>query len=130
KAEAANRAKSAFLANISHEIRTPLGVILGFGELMLDEGGLSKDQKLYHDAIMRNGQQLLGIVDEVLDLAKAESNQIAIEEISFRLPDLLHEVASILELKANEKSLSFHMELAPNLPLLVKSDPTRIRQIL
>jgi len=129
RAHAANRAKSAFLANISHEIRTPLGVILGFSELMLDDG-LSEEHKTYVAAVIRNGKQLLEIVDEVLDLAKAESNRISIEEIPFVLPELISDVTSLLQVKAQEKDLSLKVHIEGEIPEEVISDPTRIRQIL
>ncbi|MBX3040963.1 MAG: response regulator [Bdellovibrionaceae bacterium] len=128
-AESANRAKSDFLANMSHEIRTPLGAMLGFAELV-SEGSMAEDQKEGVSTIIRNGRQLLKIVDEILDLSKVESDRIRIEEVDFDLRQLIHEVLSLLEVQAKDKRLTLSAEIHPDLPTLVKSDPTRLRQIL
>src|SRR6185312_12572088 len=82
KAQTASRAKSEFLANMSHEIRTPLSAMLGFAEVMLSEGNLSVDHRDYISIIARNGRQLVRIVDEILDLAKIESDTIRVENVS------------------------------------------------
>jgi hypothetical protein len=131
KANEASRAKSAFLANISHEIRTPLGAMLGFAELALDSKNTSPEEKSgYLATIIRNGQQLLHIVDEVLDLSKAESDQILVEKISFSLPKLLEDVSSLLTVKAQEKNLQLSITPVGKLPDRVTTDPLRLRQIL
>lgn len=126
----ANRAKSVFLANISHEIRTPLGVILGFADLVLDKPDLSADAKGYVSAIRRNAEQLSGILGEVLDLSKIEASRMELEEIRFPLMPVLSEVVSFLDLHAREKGLALSLERKGPLPRSVKTDPTRLRQIL
>jgi PAS domain S-box-containing protein len=129
QANEASRAKSAFLANMSHEIRTPLGAILGYAELSL-EGDIPKEQREYISTIIRNGKQLLHIVDEILDLSKVESERISIEKITFSLPKLLDEVVCLLKLKAQERGLELSIIIPENLPNNVTADPTRLRQIL
>ncbi len=126
----ASRAKSAFIANMSHEIRTPLGAMLGFADLILDEKNLTKDQVRNVSTIIRNGQQLLRIVDEVLDISKVESSHIEIENIPFSLTKLIEEVTSLFSMKAIEKGLKLSVSISSNVPEHIISDPTRLRQIL
>lgn len=129
RAQEASRTKSAFLANISHEIRTPLGAMLGFAELALDEPDLSEKQSEHLGTILKNGQQLLRIVDEVLDLSKVESDRIDIEYIDVDLEKVLTEVELLLSLKTTEKGLVFKIK-PHKLPRIVRTDPMRLRQIL
>ena len=130
KANEASRAKSAFLANISHEIRTPLGAILGYAELAMSEVKLP-DLRLGHvSAIVRNGQHLLRIVDEILDISKIESEQIQIEKVRFSLPKLLEDVLAFAKIKALEKGLNLIVNLPPEIRVQAMSDPTRLKQIL
>jgi two-component system, sensor histidine kinase len=131
KANEASLAKSAFLANISHEIRTPLGAMLGFAELALDvKNATSAEQVEYISTIIRNGQQLLHIVDEVLDLSKVESDQILVEKIPFVLEELIADVMSLLMVKAKEKNLGLSVRSIGQLPERITTDPLRLRQIL
>jgi hypothetical protein len=129
KAHEASQAKSNFLANMSHEIRTPLSSLLGFADL-LNESRLSPQQRRYVHTITQNSQQLLGLVDEILDLSKVESDQMQMEEIEFGLTGLLEEVTSLLALQARNKNLQFRVESVGQLPERVISDPKRLRQIL
>jgi PAS domain S-box-containing protein len=129
KAQEASEAKSAFLANMSHEIRTPLGAMLGFAELMTD-GELAQQQQKYLSTILKNGRQLLRIVDEILDLSKVESDRISIEEIEFSFPTLIEEVLSLLEVQARDRNLEFRVRVPEHLPERLITDPTRLRQIL
>jgi two-component system, sensor histidine kinase len=131
KANEASLAKSAFLANISHEIRTPLGAMLGFAELALDSKNTTMAEQVeYLKTIIRNGQQLLHIVDEVLDLSKVESDQILVEKISFSIRDLVDDVKSLLAVKAKEKNIRFSVRLLGDVPDRITTDPLRLRQIL
>lgn len=130
QAEEANRAKSAFLANISHELRTPLGAMLGFAELALDSDKLPPEQSGYLNMISKNGRQLMQIVDEVLDLSKAESDLTQIEKTAFSLTRLISEISSLLRVKADEKRLSLFVHSSPEVPSGIYSDPLRLRQIL
>lgn len=128
QAKEANRAKSAFLANISHELRTPLGAMLGFAELALDASPQESTEHV--ETVLRNGKELLRIVDEVLDLSKAESNSIEIEKIRFSLPELLNDISSLLNVRATQKNLALEFLSKGVLPEFIFSDPYRLRQIL
>ncbi len=130
QANQASRAKSSFLANISHEVRTPLGAILGFAELVNENGNLNEQQKDYMATIIRNGEQLLRIVDEILDLSKVESDKVTIERIEYSLPKLLDEIMCLFRVKALEKNLEFKFSCPNDLPERYLGDPLRIRQIL
>jgi len=130
KAQTASRAKSEFLANMSHEIRTPLSAMLGFAEVMLSEGNLSVDHRDYISIIARNGRQLVRIVDEILDLAKIESDTIRVENVSFQPRQLIDEVATLLKVEAEKKELQFQLKYISQLPKMMSTDPTRLRQIL
>ena len=130
KANEANHAKSAFLANMSHEIRTPLGAILGFSEIILEQKELSDDVRNQIQTIQRNGQHLLRIVDEILDLSKIESNRISIEKVSFSLSKLVAEVYSSFSLVAREKKLNLQILPEGSVHDSLCADPFRLRQIL
>jgi len=130
KAQDASRTKSAFLANMSHEIRTPLGAMIGFAELAQEDCSEKTEQGHYISTIIRNGRQLLQIVDEILDLSKVESDRIQIEKVQFHLPRLMNEVTALLTVKANEKNLQLSMQTQGSVPQNVLTDPTRLRQIL
>lgn len=130
RANEASRAKSAFLANISHEIRTPLGAMIGFAELSLEEGSLNPAQSEHIQKIVKNGQQLLRIVNDVLDISKVESDHLQVDRIDFSLSRLLDEVISLLRNQAESKGLELKLQKAPDLPDAISTDPLRLRQIL
>jgi signal transduction histidine kinase len=126
----ASRAKSRFLANVSHEIRTPLGVILGFADLALDTQDLPKDARGYIQAIRRNGRQLAELLGEVLDMSKIEASRMEIENIRFALGPFLKEIVASMGVNAREKGLLLNVERQGPLPKHVKTDPTKLRQVL
>ncbi len=128
--EAANAAKSIFLANISHEIRTPLGAIQGFTELLSQPGLTKEDLDHYVSVIDRNSKQVIRIIDDILDLSKVEAGKMAIEKINFSLPALLSDFSSLMSFRAIENGITFKIVEATPLPSIINSDPTRIRQIL
>lgn len=130
RANEASRTKSAFLANISHEIRTPLGAMIGFAELSLEEGGLSSGQAEFIQKIVKNGQQLLRIVNDVLDISKVESDHLQVDRIDFSLTRLLDETISLLATQAEIKGLSLKLRRQADVPEFVNTDPLRLRQIL
>jgi PAS domain S-box-containing protein len=130
RAETANAAKSAFLANMSHEIRTPLGAIMGFVSLIKDEGVTPKMLTDYVTVIERNSTQLMRIIDDILDLSKVEAGMMLIEHIDFSLVELLSDFASLMGFRAREKGVLFELKAKTELPNMIKSDPTRIRQVL
>ncbi|WP_413292947.1 PAS domain S-box protein [Bdellovibrio sp. HCB185ZH] len=129
RAQEASRAKSDFLANVSHEIRTPLGAMLGFAEILRDDTQLTPEQRHSVDTVLRNGQQLLRIVNEILDISKIESEKIQIENIVFGLRELLEDVTYLLRVKAEEKGIELRLRIGTVRDQLI-SDPGRIRQIL
>lgn len=130
KATAANRAKTSFLANMSHEIRTPLGAMLGFAEIALDNKHLPLETKAQVETILKNGQQLLQLVDEVLDISKVESEKIDIEKIEFSPKKVIEETLSLLRVKAIGKGLDLVLKSNSKLPASIKTDLFRMRQIL
>lgn len=129
-AESANNAKSAFLANMSHEIRTPLGSIMGFLNLMRNPNLNIVDLNKYISIAERNSEQLLRIIDDILDLSKVEAGKLMIEKIDFNLTELLADVSSLMEFRAQENGIKFQLQTMTELPEVMNSDPTRIKQIL
>lgn len=129
-AEIANQSKSTFLANMSHEIRTPLGAILGFGELLKDPKLSEKERLEYIEIINRNGNELGSLIDDILDLSKVEAGRLEVERKKIDLESLLNDVSSSLMVKIQEKNLDLEVNIASNVPKIIETDPTRLRQIL
>lgn len=130
RAQQANQAKTAFLANMSHEVRTPLAAVLGFAQIVGEDHALPEEHRRNMSLITRNGQQLLRIVDEILDISKIESERMDLEEIFFNLRDLVNDVMALLSGKAREKNLELRVDIDPSVPEGIRSDPTRLRQVL
>ncbi|MBI9111989.1 AAA family ATPase [Maridesulfovibrio ferrireducens] len=128
-ADAANKAKSDFLASMSHEIRTPMNAILGMADLLW-ESRLSKAQKNYVKIFKNAGENLLLLINDILDLSKIEAGQITLEKIDFELEDIFEEIGSIFALRAQSKGIDLSWYIAPELPKIINGDPTRIRQVL
>ena len=132
-AEAANRAKSEFLANMSHEIRTPLTAILGYTEMLRDDGDLARapERRLDTiDTITGAGQHLLTILNDILDISKIEAGKMTVETVATPLLQILREVESLMRPRAIEKGVALEARLAGELPETIHGDPTRLRQIL
>jgi len=131
EAEAANVAKSAFLANMSHEIRTPMTAILGYAELLLDKCTDATDEDaLALRTIRSNGEHLLGVINDILDLSKIEAGEMVVERIPCSPRRIVNDVMSLLEVRADAKGLRLVSEHAQPAPDLVRTDPTRLRQIM
>ncbi len=129
-AEAADLAKSEFLANMSHEIRTPMTAILGFAENILD-GDQSKSEQLNcAHTIRRNGEYLLDLINDILDLSKIEAGKMTIERRDCQPCRIVAEVASLMRMRADAKGISFNIEYIGAIPETIQSDPIRLRQIL
>jgi two-component system, sensor histidine kinase len=129
-AEAANQAKSNFLANMSHEIRTPMTAILGYSDLLLQsEVGRAEREEFLH-TIQRNGNHLLSIINDILDISKIEAGKMTVERLKCSPCALVSEVASLMRARAVAKSLSLTVEYCGPVPETIRTDPTRLRQIL
>ncbi len=130
KAEESEDAKSHFLANMSHEIRTPMTAILGYSEALSDPETSEEERKEYTETIIRSGKHLLSIINDILDISKIEASKIEVEDIEVNFVQLLSEVESYARIKVKEKGLDFTLTLGYPLPVYIKTDPTRLKQIL
>jgi signal transduction histidine kinase/DNA-binding response OmpR family regulator len=128
QALAASRAKSVFMANMSHELRTPLNAILGFSNLLRDRGA-SEQQRHDLDIINRSGEHLLSLVNDVLDVAKVEAGRSKLGATACEVGRLIEDVKNMVEPRALQKGLPLRVE-RPQVPLFVRTDPSRLRQVL
>ena len=128
-ADAANRAKSEFLATMSHEIRTPLNGVLGMAQAMARDP-LSKVQRERLQVIGHSGEVLLAIVNDVLDLSKIEAGKLALDVADFDLEELAQSTQANFQPMADDKGLAFTLEIASGAAGMYRSDPVRVRQIL
>ncbi|MBM4336407.1 MAG: response regulator [Deltaproteobacteria bacterium] len=130
---AASHAKSEFVANMSHEIRTPMTAILGYAD-ELDErlalGPLGPESREMIDAIRRNGRHLVALINDILDLSRVEAGRLDVERISVDPFALVDEVCSLMSVRTASKRLDLRVEARGRIPVSVRSDPTRLRQIL
>ena len=122
-------AKSAFLATMSHEIRTPMNGVLGMSDL-LRESGLSSEQRDYVDTISRSGRSLMNILDDILDYSKFESGHIDLEDTSCDLLILIDDIMLTAREAIGERQVELLVLFEPDVPEVVRTDPTRLRQIL
>ena len=116
QAEAATRAKSEFLANMSHEIRTPMTAILGFTENMLDPNQSASERLNAVHTVLRNGEHLLRIINDILDLSKIEVGKLQVERIRCSPVQLVAEVKSLMQVRADAKNLPFLTEYIGPVP--------------
>ena len=130
QAQAANHAKSVFLANMSHELRTPLNAVLGFSQVMSREPAISGKQKANLAVILRSGEHLLALINDILDITKIEAGRVELEPRDFDLIELIGEIADMMRGRAEAKGLHLAIELAPDLPRFICADPGKFRQIL
>ncbi|MCA8964051.1 MAG: response regulator [Planctomycetes bacterium] len=126
----ANEARSQFLANVSHEVRTPVTAMLGFIDLMQDDTLPRAQQQDFVRTIRRNAQHLLTILNDLLDTAKIESGQMTVDLVPVDLPELLREAVDLVRPGAARKGIELGLEQRTPLPQMIRTDPTRLRQIL
>lgn len=126
---ATNKAKSDFLANVSHEIRTPMNAIMGLANIVLG-GHLETEQRKYVEKINSSAMLLLGIINDMLDYSKIEAGKLELEEIDFRLDDVLVKLAELLSFSADEHEMELLIDMATDLPFMIKGDPLRLGQVL
>ena len=128
-AEAASRAKSAFLATMSHEIRTPMNGVLGMTEMLLGTT-LTETQRNFTKLVKRSGEHLLVIINDILDFSKIEAGKLSIEYINFNLWDMLDDINNIYTPQAQAKGLALDFDIANDIPIAIVGDPNRLRQIM
>ncbi len=133
QAEAASLTKSEFLANMSHEIRTPMTAILGYADLLaeyLNDVQAAKHTRDYIETIKRNGDHLLSIINDILDISKIEADKMTIEQIAVSPVTVIREVLELMRVKTQAKGLRLEAFATTSIPEIIQTDPTRLRQIL
>ncbi len=126
----ATRAKSVFLSNMSHELRTPLNAVLGFAQLMEREPERSGEDRENLGVIVRSGEHLLGLINDVLSISKIEAGKLTLNEQVFDLGRMLQGIEDMIGVRARAKSLRFVIDEAPGVPQLVRGDEGKLRQVL
>ena len=129
-AEIANHSKSDFLANMSHELRSPMTAILGFADILLKEEMDTEQQRQYLSIILNNGNHLLNLVNDILDISKVESGKLELEYIDVDIREMLVDIEALLMVKTNEKELDFCVEATSSIPKTIQTDPTRVKQAI
>ncbi|HEY4080688.1 MAG TPA: PAS domain S-box protein [Burkholderiaceae bacterium] len=130
EAQAASRAKSAFLANTSHEIRTPLNGLLGLARMLQQPDLKDSTRREYLDQMLDSAESLSGLISDILDLSKIEAGRLSLETLPFALREMLNTIRLAYATLAQARGLTFTIEVDPAVPPRVMGDPTRVRQIL
>lgn len=129
-AEAANHAKSEFLANMSHELRTPLNGVIGYAQILQRAKNLSAEDRSRIEVIHQCGSHLLTLINDILDLSKIEARKVELMPTDFHFPAFLQGVAEMCRIRAELKEIQFQYESTPELPLGIRADEKRLRQVL
>jgi PAS domain S-box-containing protein len=130
RAEQATKTKTQFLANMSHEIRTPMNAVLGFSELLMQDEALGESSKSFVRTILDSGRSLLVIINDILDISKAEAGKIVLESVSIHLQNAMEITMRMLQLTALKRGLLLELSINDDVPPVVIGDPTRLRQVL
>ena len=130
QAECANRAKSEFLANMSHEIRTPMTSILGYADLLMDDSLSAADRKTFLTTVRRNGEHLLQLINDILDLSKIEAGKMAMDLGPCHLPSTVADVASMMRPRAEQHGSTLEVRYTGPLPETIHTDGNRLRQVI
>lgn len=128
--KARERAKNDFLANMSHELRTPLGIVLGMSEALSQNLVADRERTKSWDVLKRNGEQLLRLINDILDLSKLEAQQLKVEYQCLAIREVLNSVVEDFKLRALTKGVRLELHFEPGAPELVTTDPVRLRQIV
>jgi len=129
-AEAASRAKSEFLANMSHELRTPLNGIMGYAQILQRSKVLNEEERSRIDVIYQCGSHLLTLINDILDLSKIEAQKVELQPTDFHFPAFLQGVAEMCRIRAEIKGIQFNFPSSPELPIGIRADEKRLRQVL
>lgn len=129
-AEAANKAKSTFLASVSHELRTPMNAILGFTQVLRQDARLTADQREHLDIVHHSAEHLLALINDILDMSKIEAGRVTLNETAFDLYHLLAELTRMFHMRAAQKHLQLEYTYAPDVPRYICTDQLKLRQTL
>jgi len=129
-AELANQAKSQFFASMSHELRTPLTAILGYTEIAGRDNITEQERKHYIKTIEHGSQHLLQLINDILDISKIEAQKLDVEQIAVNVPEIVRDIQEYFAILAENKKISFSIDYHPPIPVIITSDPTRLKQTL